>query len=245
MKRLLFSLCVIATGVLVSGCADSSKQAEETVEALSSVGTESTVAESGTADSVGDAVSTEKAAESKPTEAIATLGNGCYWCTESVFLELKGIKSVVSGFSGGEDLDVTYEEVCTGRTGHAEVIQIKYAPNEISFAELLQAFFLTHDPTTLNRQGNDVGTQYRSVVFFHNEEQKKLAEEAIAALTNADVYADPIVTEVSPYKNFIAAPKYHQDFFNKNPNQPYCVFNIPSKVEKIRKELKHLVKKAE
>lgn len=166
---------------------------------------------------------------------IATLGNGCFWCTEAVFQSLKGVESAVSGYSGGNIKNPSYKEVCTGRTGHAEVIQITYDPQIISFAELLEVFFETHDPTTLNRQGNDVGTQYRSAVFYHNEKQKEEAEYYIKKLDESGAFANPIVTEVTAFTVFYPAENYHQDYFKLNGEQPYCNFVIKPKMDKFRK----------
>lgn len=165
----------------------------------------------------------------------ATFGAGCFWCVEAVFQELKGVKSVVAGYAGGETEDPTYKEVCSGETGHAEVCRITYDKSEISFKELLEVFWKTHDPTTLNRQGADVGTQYRSVVFYHDDEQKKLAEELKEALDKSGAYDDPIVTEISPLTNYYEAEDYHQDYYDNNPAQPYCSFVIQPKLEKFRK----------
>lgn len=167
--------------------------------------------------------------------AVATFGSGCFWCTEAFFQELKGVIKVESGYSGGKVKNPTYREICSGLTGHAEVVQITYKPDEISFVELLEVFWATHDPTTLNRQGNDVGTQYRSVVFYHNEEQKKLAEEYKAKLDKSEAYDKPIVTEISPFVSFYVAENYHQDYFKLNKEAPYCQFVIQPKMEKFRK----------
>ena len=164
----------------------------------------------------------------------ATFGGGCFWCTEAVYNELKGIKSVESGYAGGHILKPTYKEICTGTTGHAEVIQIVYDPSLISFIQLLEVFFYTHDPTTLNRQGNDVGTQYRSVVFYHNEKQKEEAQKYISLLNTEHAYAKPVVTQVSEYKNYSAAENYHQNYYSLNKTQPYCQAIIKPKLEKFR-----------
>lgn len=165
----------------------------------------------------------------------ATFGTGCFWCTETIFEKLKGVESAVSGYSGGVKENPTYKEVCTGETGHAEVIQIKFNPNEITFKELLEVFWKTHDPTTLNRQGEDVGTQYRSAIFYHNEEQKKLAEEYKSKLETAKVFKNPIVTEITKFTKFFPAENYHQDYYEQNKTQPYCSFVITPKVEKFKK----------
>jgi peptide-methionine (S)-S-oxide reductase len=173
----------------------------------------------------------------------ATFGTGCFWCTEAIFQQLKGVKKVTSGYSGGHVNNPTYKDVCTGTTGHAEVIQILYDPKEISFDELLQVFWQTHDPTTLNRQGNDVGPQYRSAVFYQNEDQRKVAEHYKKELNEKKVYDNPIVTEISPLKNFYPAEDYHQNYYNNNGDQPYCNFVIRPKLEKFEKVFKDKIKK--
>lgn len=171
--------------------------------------------------------------ENKELET-ATLGAGCFWCTEAVFLGLRGVESVQSGYSGGHKEEPTYQEVCLGTTGHAEVAEIKFDPEELSFADLLRVFFVTHDPTTLNRQGNDVGTQYRSAIFYHNDEQKRVAEEVLSEVTAEGVYDDPIVTEITAFERFWPAEDYHNDYFANNPNQPYCAAVVAPKVAKFR-----------
>ena len=165
----------------------------------------------------------------------ATLAGGCFWCTESVFDELRGVESVVSGYSGGHKDSPTYQEVCTGTTGHAEVIQIEFDPAEIDFSDILRVFFTVHDPTTLNRQGGDIGTQYRSSVFYHSEAQRQAAEDVIREIDAAAIYPNPIVTEVVPFEKFWPAEDYHQEYFVNNPNQPYCSAVIAPKVAKFRK----------
>jgi peptide-methionine (S)-S-oxide reductase len=172
---------------------------------------------------------------------LATFGSGCFWCTEAVFEQLRGVKSVVSGYSGGETPNPTYEAICTGLTGHAEVVQIAYDPAEISYDELLKVFWQTHDPTTLNRQGNDVGTQYRSVIFYHHDEQRRIAEGYKKQLDDAETFRDPIVTEIAPFEKFYPAEKYHQEYYRSNPSQGYCAFVIRPKVEKFRQEFKALL----
>ena len=167
------------------------------------------------------------------TETI-TLGGGCFWCTAAVFEELKGVEKVESGYSGGSVASPSYEQVCTGRTGHAEVVQITYDPNTISYQEILRIFFTVHDPTTLNRQGADSGTQYRSVIFYHNDEQKMAAEQVMQEVTAAGVWDAPIVTQVEPFTAFYKAEGYHQDYFKNNPGQPYCRVVIAPKVRKFR-----------
>ncbi len=176
--------------------------------------------------------SKQKAAKKMET---ATFGAGCFWCVESVFLQLKGVKSVKSGYMGGTVDNPTYKQVCNGTTGHAEVVQIEFDPSVISFDDLLQVFWKTHDPTTLNRQGNDVGTQYRSVVFFHSKEQEQKALGYKKKLNEAGAFDDPIVTEITAASKFFVAEDYHQDYFNKNPGNPYCRLFIPPKLEKLKK----------
>lgn len=165
----------------------------------------------------------------------ATFGSGCFWCIEAIFQRLKGVSNVKSGYSGGHIIDPTYKEVCSGQSGHAEVIQLDYNPDIISYKELLEVFWNTHDPTTLNRQGNDVGTQYRSVVFYHDEDQKTLAEAYKQKLNESEIWPDPIVTEISPSELFYPADTDHDDYYNQNSNQPYCAFVVAPKVEKFKK----------
>jgi peptide-methionine (S)-S-oxide reductase len=167
---------------------------------------------------------------------IATLAGGCFWCLEAVYDQAKGVSSVESGYMGGKNADPTYEQVCSGRTGHAEVVRITFDPAVIPFRELLEIFFVIHDPTTLNRQGNDVGTQYRSAIFIHSPEQKKTAEEVIAAFAQEKVYDRPIVTEVVPAGPFYVAEDYHQEYFARNPSQGYCTYVVGPKVAKFRKQ---------
>ncbi len=175
---------------------------------------------------------------------VATLAGGCFWCLEAVYDDLAGVESVESGYMGGRNPDPSYEDVCSGATGHAEVVRITFDPQVISFRELLEVFFVIHDPTTLNRQGNDVGTQYRSAIFHHSPEQKQTAEEVIAVLTREKLYADPIVTEVAPAVDFWVAERYHQEYFARNPGQSYCMFVVAPKVQKFRKHFLAKVKKA-
>lgn len=168
---------------------------------------------------------------------MAILGGGCFWCTEAVFQNLKGVKEVVSGYSGGKSAHPTYREVCSGKSGHAEVISILFDPGIISFEEILTVFFTVHDPTTLNRQGNDIGTQYRSVIFYLNEEQKKTAEDLVAAIKGD--FPDPIVTEISPAADFYKAEEEHQNFYRENPGNRYCQLMIPSKLKKLKEKFAH------
>jgi peptide-methionine (S)-S-oxide reductase len=184
-------------------------------------------------------------AQNKKTSNLETitLGGGCYWCVEAVYENLDGVKSVVSGFSGGKVADPTYEEVCTGETGHAEVVQITYDTTVTDLNEIFKVFFTVHDPTTLNRQGADVGTQYRSVIFYKNEEQKKAAQSIIAELNKAKVYNNPIVTKVEPFTKFYKAEDYHQNYYANNKSQPYCKMVIQPKIEKFEKIFKDKLKK--
>lgn len=173
----------------------------------------------------------------------ATFANGCFWCTEAIFEQLEGVISATSGYSGGHTKNPTYKEVCTGQTGHAECLQIVYDPSKISFDELLEVFWETHDPTTLNRQGNDVGTQYRSAIFYHNDEQKQKAEAYKAALDKSGAFDNPIVTEITKFDNFYPAEDYHQQYFENNENNnPYCRVVIRPKVDKFRKVFKDKLK---
>ena len=173
----------------------------------------------------------------------ATLAGGCFWCLEAVFEDLKGVHSVVSGYAGGTVPNPTYKQVCTGATGHAEVVQIEYDPNVVSYDDLLNVFFAIHDPTTLNRQGADVGTQYRSAIFYHNAEQKAVAEQKIAELSKTGPWDNPIVTKVEPLDEFYRAEDYHQEYFANNPNQPYCQAVVAPKVAKFRKQFVDQLKK--
>jgi peptide-methionine (S)-S-oxide reductase len=172
----------------------------------------------------------------------ATFAGGCFWCTEAVFLELKGVETVVSGYIGGQTINPTYKEICQGDTGHAEAIQITFNPDEVTFGELLELFFATHDPTTLNRQGNDVGTQYRSEVFYHNEQQREISEDFIRFLNQEAVFDKPIVTKVSPVSTFYVAEDYHQNYYNQNKTQGYCSFVIAPKINKVRTYFKDKLK---
>jgi peptide-methionine (S)-S-oxide reductase len=174
-------------------------------------------------------MSTERSGE------LATLGGGCFWCLEAVYKELRGVGRVVSGYAGGHVPDPTYTQVCAGTTGHAEVVQVTFDPAAVSYRELLEVFFTIHDPTTLNRQGADVGTQYRSAVFYHSPAQRETAEQVIAELTAEGVWDAPIVTEVVPLETFYLAEDYHQDYFERNPFQPYCRAVVAPKVAKFRK----------
>jgi len=174
---------------------------------------------------------------------IITLGNGCFWCTEAVFQQVKGVSKVTSGYSGGHVENPTYEEVCEKTTGHAEVLQVEFDTTQVTIDEILEIFWQTHDPTTLNRQGNDVGPQYRSIIFYSNAHQKERAEFFKKKLDESGAFGNPIVTAIEPYTNFYVAENYHQDYYNKNGNQPYCYFVIRPKLEKFEKAFKDKMKK--
>ncbi len=171
----------------------------------------------------------------KPGLEVATLGGGCFWCVEAVYQDLKGVYKVESGYSGGTTVKPTYREIGTGSTGHAEVVQVHFDPKEISFEEILEVFWSTHNPTTLNRQGHDVGTQYRSAIFYHSDEQRRIAEKSMQEVAT-DLWDDPIVTEVSPFTTFYVAESYHQDYYSLNATQPYCRAVITPKVAKFREK---------
>jgi peptide-methionine (S)-S-oxide reductase len=173
----------------------------------------------------------------------ATFGAGCFWCIEAVFQRLEGVDTVISGYTGGQKLNPTYKDICTGMTGHAEVAQITFDPEVISFDELLEVFWATHDPTTLNRQGNDVGTQYRSSIFYHNDEQKQKSEFYLQRLTEEEVFAKPIVTEITDLGTFYVAENYHQNYYNNNKTQGYCSFVVSPKVDKLKKVFPNKLKK--
>ncbi|MCK6617892.1 MAG: peptide-methionine (S)-S-oxide reductase MsrA [Cyclobacteriaceae bacterium] len=175
--------------------------------------------------------------------SLATFGSGCFWCTEAIFQRVNGVEKVESGYSGGKVKNPTYKEVCSGVTGHAEVVQITYDPKIISFDELLEIFWQTHDPTTLNRQGADVGTQYRSVIFYHTQEQKLLAEQYKKKLDESGAFERPIVTEISPFTGFYKAEDYHQNYYNLNGSAPYCSYVIQPKVDKFKKVFASKLKK--
>ena len=184
-----------------------------------------------------------EAANNQKLSETATFGNGCFWCTEAVFQRLDGVESVVSGYTGGTVKNPTYKEVCSGLTGHAEAVQVTFDPRVVTYKDLLAVFWRTHDPTTINRQGNDVGTQYRSAIFFHNDEQRAIAEDLKARLTEERVYDNPIVTEIVPIQAFYPAEDYHQNYFNDNGNVPYCAIIVQPKVEKFKKVFSDKLKK--
>ncbi|HET6566910.1 MAG TPA: peptide-methionine (S)-S-oxide reductase MsrA [Rhodothermales bacterium] len=180
--------------------------------------------------------------ESSTDREVATFGGGCFWCLEPVFDDVRGVEDVVSGYSGGRRPNPTYEQVCSGATGHAEVVQVTFDPAVISYRDLLAVFFAIHDPTTLNRQGADVGTQYRSVIFYHSPEQKETADALIDEVNREEIWKDPIVTQVLPFEVFYSAEGYHQEYFERNPNQPYCQVVISPKVAKFRQKHASLLK---
>ena len=173
--------------------------------------------------------------QSAPSE-VTTLAGGCFWCIEAVFREVDGVESVISGYTGGTTVNPTYQQVCTGETSHAEAVQVTFNPAKISYREILEIFFSIHDPTTLNRQGVDMGTQYRSAIFYHNEQQKAMAEQIIRELNDANAWAAPIVTEVTPLQEFHPAEDYHQEYFQRNPEYTYCRMVIAPKLAKFRKQ---------
>ncbi len=181
--------------------------------------------------------------EKKMITKAATFGTGCFWCSEAIFNRLEGVIKVEPGFSGGTTCNPSYEDVCSGTTGHAEVSQITYNPDIITFSTLLEVFWKTHDPTTLNRQGNDAGTQYRSVIFYHDKEQEALAKDYLKALEDAKIWENPIVTEIVPFEVFYPAEKYHDNYYENNPANSYCTFVITPKVEKFEKIFKDRLKK--
>jgi len=181
--------------------------------------------------------------DSQADKEVATLAGGCFWCLEAVFKDLRGVESAVSGYSGGSVTNPTYHQVCSGTTGHAEVVQVTFDPRVVTFREILEVFFTIHDPTTLNRQGADVGTQYRSAIFYHSPAQREVAEQVIAELTTEQLWPDPIVTELTPFAELYAAEDYHQDYFERNPYQPYCTAVVAPKVTKFRKKFLDRLKK--
>lgn len=187
------------------------------------------------------AMQQENISDQKNTE-LATFGAGCFWCVEAIFEEVKGVKSVVAGYAGGDIENPTYRQVSSGATKHAEVTRIVFDPSVVTYEQLLEVFWHTHNPTTKNRQGADVGPQYRSVIFYHNEEQKQLAQKSMEATDASDLWADPIVTEIEPIKNYSKAENYHQNYYENNPNAGYCTVVIAPKLKKFRKEFSHLLK---
>ena len=192
--------------------------------------------------SLGVIMTNESQAVDAPAVAKATFGGGCFWCTEAVYAEIRGVNSVTSGYTGGRIPNPNYKQVCSGLTGHAEAVEIQYDPTVVPFEKLLEIFFATHDPTTLNRQGPDVGTQYRSAIFYHDGEQKQIAENVIAKLDEANVFSSPIVTTLERARVFYPAEDYHQDYFANNGSQPYCQAVVAPKVVKVRKAFEELLK---
>lgn len=220
----ILSMIVLFGLLIVTGCSDSAALGLQT--------------QSTNKQAADETKTTEEAAAKEDKEMkleMATFAGGCFWCTEAVFLQLEGVDSVLPGYMGGHVVNPTYEQVCGAKTGHAEVIQIKYDPEKISFDELLYVFFKTHDPTTLNRQGNDKGPQYRSAVFYHNDQQKKSAESIKKKMDDQKVFNSPIVTEITEASTMYVAENYHVDYFNNNPNNGYCQAVIPKKLEKLKK----------
>ena len=173
---------------------------------------------------------------------VATLAGGCFWCIEGVFREVNGVENVVSGYTGGTTVNPTYEEVCTGKTGHAEAVQVTFNPSKLSYQEILEIFFSVHDPTTLDRQGTDVGTQYRSAIFYHNEQQKRVAEELTGEISKANLWNEPIVTQVVLLDTFYPAEDYHQEYFSRHSEQAYCQMVITPKISKLRNQWKKYLK---
>ncbi len=227
----ILSLCCIAVVV----CLPSLGCAQVTTESNSHAQQQEQQPASEIPQETADTKKDQPADQKEKKMEVATFGGGCFWCVEAVFLELKGVKSVKSGYMGGHVDNPTYEQVCEGTTGHAEIVHIEYDPEVVSFDVLLQVFWKTHDPTTLNRQGNDTGTQYRSVVFYHNESQKDKATTYKKKLNEVKAYPNPIVTEIAAASKLYIAEDYHQNYFNNNPTQPYCRALIPPKIEKLRK----------
>jgi len=174
---------------------------------------------------------------------VATLAGGCFWCIEGVFREVDGVENVVSGYTGGTTVNPTYEQVCTGKTGHAEAVQVSFNPSKVSYREILEIFFSVHDPMTLNRQGADMGTQYRSAIFYHNEQQKRVAEELTGELSKANIWKRPIVTQIVPLDTFYPAEDYHREYFSRHPEQAYCQMVISPNVSKFRKQWAKLLKR--
>jgi len=226
--------CVIAIASTLSSCMQPVYENPTLTEESSSVVTDP----SASTDKPDDSLTSADDSKGEAPLQIATFGAGCFWCVEAVFQQLRGVVAVQSGYSGGDVENPTYEQVCTGLTGHAEVCQIQFDPAEISFDELLEVFWQTHDPTTLNRQGADTGTQYRSVIFYHDAQQKEIAEKRKQQLDEAGVWPDPIVTEISPFTKFYKAEEYHQNYYRDNPYNGYCQAVVRPKVEKFRKVFK-------
>ena len=247
MIQTLFSrqlvLSVVGLCCVSVGCSSSTPESGSSAPPVAAVPVEDT--ETATAgDSAADDEATTAEASSADGTQTATLGAGCFWCVEAVFEQIEGVTAVRSGYSGGQIPDPTYEAVCSGTTGHAEVIQLDYDPAVTSFEEVLQVFFTSHDPTTLNRQGADVGTQYRSAVFYHSDGQKQIAEKVISELNESKAFPNPVVTEVTKFEKFYEAEDYHQDYFELNGRNPYCRAVIVPKLEKVKKVFAEKLKPA-
>lgn len=234
-RRQVLPFVAVIVCVVASGCSSNAPDSESLAPPVAAASADEGVLAAESADTP------ETDSTSKPEPAVAsgpqtiTLGAGCFWCVEAVFEQIEGVTAVRSGYSGGLIEEPTYEAVCTGTTGHAEVVQLDYDPAVTSFEDVLQVFFISHDPTTLNRQGADEGTQYRSAIFYHTDEQQQIAEKVIAELNESKAFPNPIVTEVSAFKNFYEAEDYHQDYFELNGRAPYCRFVIVPKIEKVKK----------
>lgn len=223
MKMMLFAFNVLTTLAVMAGCANNENPKKSMTTKTNII--------------------TEPALPAGLATDTATFGTGCFWCTEAVFQQMEGVLKVTSGYSGGHIENPTYEQVCSKTTGHAEVVQIVYDSAKISFDELLEVFWQTHDPTTLNRQGNDVGPQYRSVIFYHSQQQQQKSQHYKEALDKSGAWANPIVTAIEPFKNFYVAENYHQNYYNNNGSQPYCYYVIRPKVEKFQKVFKDKLRK--
>ena len=221
-----FTICLL---VLLSACAVEKQRPEQQMELVDQN-------HNTTQEKVGIMTTTDK------DQTIATFGGGCFWCVEAVFQSLKGVEKVISGYAGGAVSNPTYKQVCSGATGHAEVAQIRFDPQRISYADLLEIFWHTHDPTTPNRQGADVGTQYRSVIFFHDDEQREIATRSRTETDASNLWPNPIVTEISPAPTFYPAEDYHQNYYRNNPAQPYCMVVISPKMKKLKKSFQDQLK---
>lgn len=238
-------ICILLmVGVALTGCGQSPLPTQETPLPPTSNSTAEIIPRYTDQQEVKTQKVKTMSSENSQTET-ATFGSGCFWCTEAVFRELKGVQTVKSGYSGGSVLNPTYELVTTGQTGHAEVIQVTFDPAQISYADLLRVFWQTHDPTTLNRQGADKGTQYRSIVLYHSDEQMQIAQAYKQQLQESGNYKDPIVTQIEPFKAFFPAESYHHEYFDRNPEASYCQFIIRPKVEKFRSQFSELLKTKE
>jgi len=220
---------IICLLVLLSACAVEKQRPEQQIELVNQ-----------NQDTIQEKV--EIMTTTDQDRAIATFGGGCFWCVEAVFQSLKGVEKVVSGYAGGDVSNPTYKQICTGTTGHAEVAQITFDSQQISYADLLEVFWHTHDPTTLNRQGADVGTQYRSVIFFHDDEQREIATQSRTEIDASNLWSNPVVTEISPAPTFYPAEDYHQNYYRNNPAQPYCIVVISPKMKKLKKSFQDQLK---